>query len=160
GRLGREDHRASHFPAELSKPRNRRVADAVDPISANASPVLRRAIASAIWNAESLGFLPNLTLRACARFRPSSVRARINSPSNSARPPSRVSINRPWAVVVSAPASASDLKPASALATRSRMLSRSRGLHARRSSLVTSSTSSGRDFRPLLRHSIGLGDLL
>jgi hypothetical protein len=43
----------------------------------------------------------------------SPVRARINSRSNSASPPSTVSIKRPCAVVVSAHASARDRNPAS-----------------------------------------------
>ena len=55
----------------------------------------------------------DFTPRSLARLRPSPVRARINSRSNSARPPSTVSISRPWALVVSAHASLSDLKPAS-----------------------------------------------
>jgi hypothetical protein len=43
-----------------------------------------------------------LTPRACARLRPSPVRARISSRSNSAKPPRTVSIRRPCGVVVSA----------------------------------------------------------
>src|SRR5262249_14039504 len=50
----------------------------------------------------SFGGRPNLTPRAFARCLPSVVRARISSRSNSARPPSTVSINRPCGVVVSA----------------------------------------------------------
>jgi len=76
-----------------------------------------------------------------ARFRPSSVLARISSRSNSASPPSTVSISLPCAVVVSAHASASDLKPAPAFATASSTLSRSRVERASRSSRVTSNTS-------------------
>ena len=41
------------------------------PMSAKASPLARRANASAAWCAVSLGFRPNLTPRACARTRPS-----------------------------------------------------------------------------------------
>jgi hypothetical protein len=63
----------------------------------------------------SLGGRPMYTPRAFARTRPSPVRARINSRSNSAKPPSTVSINRPWGVVVSAHASANDLNMAPAV---------------------------------------------
>jgi hypothetical protein len=48
---------------------------------------------------------------AFARARPSPVLVRISSRSNSASPPNTVSIKRPWAVVVSAQVSLSDLKP-------------------------------------------------
>ena len=58
----------------------------------------------------------------------------ISARSNSARPPKTVSISRPCAVVVSAQASASDLKPAPTFATVSRMLSRSRVDRASRQS--------------------------
>jgi hypothetical protein len=71
-------------------------------------------------DALSLNFLPNRTPLVFAYLRPSSVRALINSRSNSARPPSTVSISPPCGVVVSAQASASDLKPAPALPTASR----------------------------------------
>ena len=78
----------------------------------------------------ALSLRPNSTPRALARLRPSSVRARISSHSHSARPPNTVSINRPWAVVVSAQASARDRNPAPALPIASRVLSRSRvGVH-------------------------------
>jgi len=46
----------------------------------------------------SFGGRPNLTPRPLARVRPSPVRARISSRSNSARPPSTVSISRPCGV--------------------------------------------------------------
>ena len=49
----------------------------------------------------SLRGLPNLTPRSLARFLPSPVRARINSRSNSAKPPRTVSIKRPCGLVVS-----------------------------------------------------------
>jgi hypothetical protein len=49
-----------------------------------------------------LGGRPIFTPRALARSRPSLVRARMRSRSNSARPPSTVSISRPCNVVVSA----------------------------------------------------------
>jgi hypothetical protein len=71
--------------------------------------------------------------RACARLRPSSVRALISSLSNSGSPPSTVRINRPCGAVVSVQASASDRKPAAAGATASNTLSRSRVERARRS---------------------------
>jgi hypothetical protein len=51
-----------------------------------------------------VGFLPSLTPFATARARPSPVRARISSCSNSAKPASIVSIRRPCGVVVSAKA--------------------------------------------------------
>jgi hypothetical protein len=57
---------------------------------------------------------PRTWRRQRARLRPSPVRARISSRSNSARPPSTVSIRRPRGELVSAQASASDLKPAPA----------------------------------------------
>jgi hypothetical protein len=72
------------------------------------------------------GSSPKRTPRALARVRPSLVRARISSRSNSAKPPSTVNISRPCGVVVSAHLSVSDLKPAPALAIMSRILSRSR----------------------------------
>jgi hypothetical protein len=56
-------------------------------IAVQASPAARRASASARWCAVSAGFRPNLTPRALARSRPSLVRARISSRSNSASPP-------------------------------------------------------------------------
>jgi hypothetical protein len=51
--------------------------------------------------------------RALARSRPSLVRARIKSLSNSASPARTVSMSRPWGVVISAHASPSERKPAS-----------------------------------------------
>jgi hypothetical protein len=57
--------------------------------------------------------------------------------SNSARPPSTVSIRRPCGVVVSAQGSPSDLKLAPAYAIASRLFSRSRVERARRSSFMT-----------------------
>jgi hypothetical protein len=78
---------------------------------------------------------------ALARALPSPVRARINSRSNSAKPPSTVSISRPCGVVVSAQASASDLKPAPFLAMVSSVLSRSRVDRASLSRRVTISVS-------------------
>jgi hypothetical protein len=70
-----------------------------------------------IW--VSFGSLPSFTPFATARARPSLVRARIKSRSNSAKPPSTVSIKRPCAVVVSAHVSPSDRKPAPLLGDRS-----------------------------------------
>ena len=77
-------------------------------------------------------------LRQYAAQWPSPFLARISSRSNSARPPSTVSISRPCGVVVSAQASPSDLNAAPVLPTASRILSKSR---ASRSSRVTISTS-------------------
>ena len=71
------------------------------------------------------GGRPKRTPRALARVRPSPVRARISSRSNSARPPKTVSINRPCAVVVSAHVSCRDLKPAPASAMAANVLSES-----------------------------------
>src|SRR5262249_51454702 len=59
-------------------------------------------------------------------LRPSPVRAMISSRSNSASPPSTVSMRRPCGVVVLAQASPRDLKPAPALPTAASTLSRSR----------------------------------
>src|SRR6516164_1487321 len=84
---------------------------------------------------------PKRTPRALARALPSLVRARISSRSNSAKPARIVTIRRPCALVVSAQASCSDLKPAPRLAMSSRILSKSRVERAKRSSRVTISTS-------------------
>jgi hypothetical protein len=78
------------------------------------------------WCAVNFGGCPIWTPRALARARPSPVLALIGSRSNSAKPPSTVSIKRPCAVVVSAHASANDLNVAPALLMASRMLRRSR----------------------------------
>jgi hypothetical protein len=59
-------------------------------------------------------------------FRPSPVRGRISSPSNSASPPNTVSISRPCAVVVFAQLSPSNWKPALRSAIAPRVLRRSR----------------------------------
>ena len=80
-------------------------------------------------------------LRQYAAQWPSPFLARISSRSNSARPPSTVSISRPCGVVVSAQASPSDLNAAPVLPTASRILSKSLVLRASRSSRVTISTS-------------------
>ena len=97
--------------------------------------------ASAFWCAVSIGGRPMWTPRALARSRPSPVRARISSRSNSASPPSTVSIKRPCGVVVSAHASPSERNPAPAFAIVSRMFKRSRMDRASRSSRVTSRVS-------------------
>jgi hypothetical protein len=98
------------------KPRNRPAAH-ICVTAAN----LRKRLLAMITPQERLALLvigelrllrPILTPSALARSRPSSVRARINSRSNSARPPSTVSISRPCAVVVSAHVSCSERKPA------------------------------------------------
>jgi hypothetical protein len=72
-------------------------------MSVSTSPASRRAIASLRWCPVSFGLRPKITPLAFARARPSPVRVRISSRSNSARPPSTVSMRRPCAVVVSAP---------------------------------------------------------
>ena len=79
--------------------------------------------------------------RAFARLLPSPVRARISARSNSAKPPSTVSMRRPCGVVVSAHVSLSERKPALAFATASSTLSKSRVDLASRSSRVTMSKS-------------------
>src|SRR5215475_4981178 len=89
----------------------------------------------------SLGFLPKRTPRAFARALPSLVRARISDLSNSASPPRTVIISLPWAVVVSAQASLRERKAAARSPICARLLSRSRVDLAKRSSLVTRSTS-------------------
>jgi len=83
------------------------------------------------------------TPRALARFLPSLVRALINSRSNSAKPPRTVRMSLPCAVVVSAQVSASDLKPAPALAMPSKMVNKSKVLRANLSRRVTNKTSPG-----------------
>jgi hypothetical protein len=110
-------------------------------MSACASPLASRSIASWRWCGVSDCGRPNFTPRAFARVLPSLVRARISSRSNSAKPPKTVNISRPCGVVVSAQASPNDLKPAPALAITSRILSRSRVDRANRSSRVTTRTS-------------------
>jgi hypothetical protein len=67
-------------------------------------------MASSFWCGVSFGLRPRLLPAALARARPSPVRVRINSRSNSARPPRTVSIKRPCAEVVSAHASPSERK--------------------------------------------------
>ena len=79
--------------------------------------------------------------RALARSRPSLVRARISSRSNSAKPPSTVKIRRPWRVVVSAHVSPSERKPGRLAVIAASVLRRSRVERASRSSRVTISTS-------------------
>src|SRR5215475_12051482 len=75
------------------------------------SPAASRCSASWRWCGVSLRGLPNFTPRSLARLRPSPVRATISERSNSASPPSTVSISRPCGVEVSYHASCSDLKP-------------------------------------------------
>ena len=69
------------------------------------APVAAANRLAALVRGELEGVGPCCCPRALARSRPSPVRARINSRSNSASPPSTVSIKRPCAVVVSAHAS-------------------------------------------------------
>ena len=69
-----------------------------------------RCNASWRWCAVSLRGRPNRTPRSRARLRPSPVRAAISERSNSARPPSTVSMSLPWGVVVSAQVSLSERK--------------------------------------------------
>jgi hypothetical protein len=75
------------------------------------------------------------------RSRPSPVRARMSSRSNSARPARTVSIRRPCALVVSAHVSRNDRKPAPLPPIAARVLRRSRIDLASRSSRVTRRTS-------------------
>jgi len=81
--------------------------------------------------------------RRFARSRPSPVRARIRSLSNSASPPSTVNISRPCDLVVSAHVSPSERKPAFLAVIAARVFNRSRVDLASRSSRVTISTSPG-----------------
>jgi hypothetical protein len=67
------------------------------------------------------------------RFLPSPVLARISSRSNSAKPPSTVSIRRPCGLVVSAQVSFNERKPAPRLDTASMTFRRSRDERASRS---------------------------
>src|SRR5712691_2177152 len=116
---------------------------------------IRNALAQQDFNGAQLSRgRPNRTPRSFARLRPTPVRARINSRSNSARPPSTVSISRPWALVVSAQASLRLLKPAPRSAIAAITLSRSRVDLASRSSRVTTSTSPGSS-RPIAFTSSG-----
>src|ERR1700719_961776 len=101
------------------------------------SPASRRRSASLIWWGVSFGGRPIFTPFALARSRPSPVRARINSRSNSASPPSTVSIRRPWAVVVSAHVSLSERKPAPLPVIAASVFNRSRVDRASRSRRVT-----------------------
>jgi len=89
---------------------------------------------SAIWNCDSFGFLPNCTLRACARLRPSAVRARIIDRSNSANAPRTAIMSFPCAVVVSIIASARERKPAPLSLIVAGTFSKSLVLRASRSS--------------------------
>ena len=87
----------SQSPGPGRQPRNCAVADVVGPRDiphrfalCHAAPRPRGSGAGS-----SFGFRPIFTPRATARARPSPVRARISSRSNSARPPRTVSIKRP-----------------------------------------------------------------
>jgi hypothetical protein len=82
-----------------------------------------RGACSLRWCGVNFGRRPSLTPRALARFHPSAVRARIRSRSNSASPPSTLSIKRPCAVVVSAHASARDRNPPSLPVIAARVVS-------------------------------------
>jgi hypothetical protein len=84
---------------------------------------------------------PIFTPRAFARALPSPVRLRMRSRSNSASPPSTVSISRPCEVVVSAHVSPKDRKPAFLAVIAARVFNRSRVDRASRSSRVTVTTS-------------------
>src|SRR5262245_53203506 len=79
----------------------------------------------------------------------------ISSRSNSASPPSTVSMRRPCGVVVSAQASPNDLKAAPALPTASSTLSRSRVERAsRRAGRVASRSRAGMNERDLHFHDL------
>ena len=120
------------------QPRNRRPADVV----AARDTALRFSRCDprpcfALLVRGELRLRPIFTPRALARSRPSPVRTRIRSRSNSARPPSTVSISRPCDVVVSAHASPSDRNPAFLPVMAARVFDRSRVDRASRSSRVT-----------------------
>jgi hypothetical protein len=110
-------------------------------MSACALPLASRWRASCGWCGVRAAGRPNFTPLAFARFLPSPVRARISSRSNSAKPPSTVSISLPCGVVVSAQVSLRLRKPAPRSLIVANTLSRSRVERASRSSLVTTSTS-------------------
>src|SRR5262249_25074979 len=136
-------------------PANRGLAHTVGARQIGLHSALREPLESllALVGCQLLTGRPNFTPRALARLRPSSVRARISSRSNSARPPRTISNSLPCGVVVSAQASASDLKLAPALATAQRMLSKSLVDRASRSSRVTTSTSPASSLRIALASS-------
>jgi hypothetical protein len=119
-RLGRGCHQL---------PRDRGLRDVVRPRDIGLRFAISESLDSLLPLVGSLsaGGRPKRTPLAFARVLPSLVRARISSRSNSASPPNTVSISRPCAVVVSAHASLSDLKPAPALAITSRMFRRVAG---------------------------------
>ena len=106
------DSASGKSPDSQREPRNRPAAHVVG--SRNLRERLLAMIATpdrfALLVGGELGRRPIFTPRALARSRPSPVRARINSRSNSASPPSTVSIRRPCAVVVSAHVSCSERK--------------------------------------------------
>jgi hypothetical protein len=107
------------------------------------SPASRRLLISSIWCALSLNFGPNLIPDCLALCRPSLVRRRIKSLSNSATPDKTVSISLPIAVDVLAHGSARERKLASLAAVDFTMFSRSKVDLARRSSRVTTKVSPG-----------------
>jgi hypothetical protein len=123
-------------------------------MSIKTSPASRRAIASRRWWPVSFGLRPRITPLAFARSRPSPVRVRISSRSNSANPPNAVSIKRPCAVVVSAQVSLRDLKPAPFSPMVPSRFRRSRVDRANRSKRVTTNTS------PFARSAISLASCL
>jgi hypothetical protein len=96
---------------------------------------------------------PGSELARAARLRPSPVLARINSRSNSAKPPRTVSMSLPCGVVVSAQLSLSERKPAPRFASSSSRLSKSLVERASRSSRVTTSTSPCSSLRITLANS-------
>ena len=105
------------------------------------SPWARSFATKDCWAGDSFGRRPSLTPRAFARTRPSLVRERMRSRSNSARPPNTVSMSRPCDVVVFAHVSRTDRNCASFSARAASTLSRSRVDRAKRSRRVTISTS-------------------
>ena len=110
--------------------------------STSVSPLARRSIASCRWCCVIFRGRPNRTPRACARFRPSSVRAFIRWRSNVAKPARTVTNSSPCGVEVSHHGSCSDLNLAPRSAMACRILSRSRVDRASRSRRVTISRSS------------------
>src|SRR5215510_10125656 len=112
-------------------------------ISASRSPAARRLMASRRWKSDNLGLRPNLTPFAIARLRPSPVRSRISSRSNSAMAARSVESSRPCGLEVSHSGSPSERNTAPALPTRSIRSRSSRVERPSRSSLVTWTTSLG-----------------
>src|SRR5262245_25247834 len=110
--LGRAD-RAVLERADGCQPANRGRIDIVGPGHIGLRLACGEALDSRLpLMGRHLAWTPEAHAALLGAQRPSPVRARISSRSNSAKPPSTVNISRPCGLVVSAQASLSDLKPA------------------------------------------------